>query len=775
MTLPPSAVPRPRSAPSGYSRKMILVPSAVLLVLALILLFLPAAFGWPPNNPYRDSVAAQNIMFSTFTDPPKTLDPAISYYVDEAGYLGSIMETPFQYDYLKRPSTLIPDAVDKIPQPVYLDKDGKVLPEDAPDSAIARVEYTFEVRKGMFYQPHPCFAKGPDGKFLYHDLAKDGISISGISDINDPFFKTGTREVTAEDFVNQIRRMGDPRLIRPCPLVDRWCEIIDGYKEYVAAAQEAYDKEVERQKTLSNGIVVKSPYHRVLIPLDLSKIPLSGVETVDRYHFRLYLKRRYPQMLYWMALFFFSPVPHEAEQFYYQEQCVDNGLAFKKFPVGCGPYYISKYDPAEEIRLSRNPNYYQWEKYPSDGSEDDRKAGLVDDAGKLLPFLDGIRYMHEHEGLPAWNKFVQGYYDSSGITAEAFDKAIKVDTSGYKLTPEFVNHGISLVRSQDLATYYMCFNMRDPLVGNVDAKTEPDAQKRAAINERHRKLRVAISMVMDWKEYIQIFNNGRGIVANGILPPGIFGFHEGKEGIDPYTQVWDAADHEARSQPLADAQKLLAEAGYPNGIDAKTGNQLALTFDNDYTTAHEMQYFVWYQKQFAKLGIQLQSATTDEAKYDEKIHKGDCQIYGLGWYADYPDPENFLFLLTAKECVVDTGGENIANYTNPEYDKLFDEMKAMPNGPKRQELIDRMVDMVRHDAPWAFSFHPQGFGLVHGWLHNLKPMPVGSNGTKYLRIDAAERVKDQLAWNQPQYGWPLLMLAVVFVPIFAYGFLKSGN
>ena len=59
--------------------------------------------------------------------------------------------------------------------------------------------------------------------------------------------------------------------------------------------------------------------------------------------------------------------------------------------------------------------------------------------------------------------------------------------------------------------------------------------------------------------------------------------------------------------------------------------------------------------------------------------KGTGQIFQWGWNADYPDPENFFFLLYSKNGKVKYGGENAVNYKNDEFDRLFLLMKNMDN------------------------------------------------------------------------------------------------
>ena len=122
------------------------------------------------------------------------------------------------------------------------------------------------------------------------------------------------------------------------------------------------------------------------------------------------------------------------------------------------------------------------------------------------------------------------------------------------------------------------------------------------------------------------------------------------------------------------------------------------------------------------------------------MRKGNTQLFFLGWNADYPDPENFLFLLNGPQSTAKTGGENASNYENPEFDRLFERMKNMPNGPERQAIIDRMVKIAREDAPWVWGFHPKDYGLAHAWVHEPSSRTRWrNNGLKYQRVDTALR------------------------------------
>jgi ABC-type transport system substrate-binding protein len=298
------------------------------------------------------------------------------------------------------------------------------------------------------------------------------------------------------------------------------------------------------------------------------------------------------------------------------------------------------------------------------------------------------------------------------------------------------------------STFYLAFNFLDSTVGGL--------------SDRAKKLRQAIAIAVDFEEFISIFQNGRGIPAMGPIPPGLFGYREGREGINPV--VYDWVGDKPQRKPLAVAQKLLAEAGYADGRDEKSGQPLVLYLDTVSRGPGDAPRLDWYRRQFAKLKITLEVRATDWNRFQEKIRGGNTQIFFLGWNADYPDPENFMFLLNGAQSRAKTGGENAANYQNSQYDRLFDRMKNLDNGPERQAIIDQMLAIVREDTPWAGGLHPKEYGLSHRWVSNLKPNQMARNGLKYQRIDPALRAASREAWNQPVL-WPIAAALAVLVAL----------
>ena len=457
---------------------------------------------------------------------------------------------------------------------------------------------------------------------------------------------------------------------------------------------------------------------------------------------------------------FFAPIPREVDRFYSQPGMAEKNLTLDWYPVGTGPFMLSENDPNRRMVLERNPNYHG-ESYPCEGEPGDREAGLLADCGKPLPMIDKAVFTREKESIPYWNKFLQGYYDASGIASDSFDQAVRLNVGGdVELSDEMQEKGIRLLTSVRTSTFYMGFNFLDPVVGGQD---DPLRATRA------RKLRQALSIAIDQEEFISIFMNGRGIAAMSPLSPGIFGYQAGRTGVNPVVYDWvgDPRRGRAERKPIETARRLLAEAGWPNGRDAKTGEPLVLNLDTTSGGMGDKSRLDWLTRQFAKLDIQLIVRSTDFNRFQEKIRKGAVQLYYLGWNADYPDPENFFFLLAGAESRVAHGGENTSNYANPEFDRLFAEMKDMDNTPQRLELVRRMNRILQEDAPWIFGFHPKSYTLGHGWLYNRKPNDVANNILKYQRVDVAERTRRRAAWNPP-VRWPLagllLGLAALVAP-----------
>ena len=704
------------------TRQSIVIRRTAARLLLAVALTTPASVTAVWNNPYPAADADRNTLYSAFRERPKTFDPARAYSSNEYLFIAQVYEPPFQYHYLKRPYTLIPLTAVSVPTPVYLDKQGQRLSRNVPATAIAHSVYEIRIRPGIYYQPHPAFARAADGRFLYHAL--DAHDLAKAYAIGD-FPQTGTRELVAADYVYQIKRLAHPKL--HSPILSVMNDYIVGIRDYAKTLKQAYD---ELAQGRGQGVY-----------LDLTKFPLAGVEEVDRYTYRVKINGKYPQLLYWMAMPFFAPMPPEADRFFSQPGMAEKNLTLDWYPVGSGAYMLTVNNPNREMVLERNPNYHE-ELYPAEGEPEDGPAGLLADAGKRLPFIDKVVFSLDKESIPRWNKFLQGYYDRSVVVSEGFDQAIRFTGEGdTDVSDTMKQKGIRLLTSVAASTYYLGFNLIDPVVGGY--------------TDRARKLRQAISIAIDFEEQISIFENGRGIAAQGPLAPGIFGYREGRAGINPY--VYDWVDDRPRRKPIEYARRLLAEAGYPDGVDPATGKPLSINYETPAIGPERKAQLDWMLKQLKKLGIQLVVRATDYNRFQEKMRKGDAQIFDWGWNADYPDPENFLFLLYGPNKKVGHDGENASNYDNPAFNRLFERMKNMENTPERAAIIDQMLDIVRRDAPWIWGMHPKNFQLEHAWMANAKPNQMANNTLKYSRLDPQKRAELRAVWNRPII-WPFIVL-----------------
>jgi oligopeptide transport system substrate-binding protein len=697
--------------------------SRLLCACSFLVLAALAACSSPWNDPYPASQHEANIFYSSFPERPKHLDPVQAYSENEYLLIGSIYTPPLQYHYLKRPYELIPYTVTEMPRVTYYDASDRPLPDSADAKVIAYSVYEMHLKPGFKYQPHPAFAADAQGKPINLSLtAEDLRDVYALRD----FKQTGTREVTAQDYVYQIKRLAHPRL--HSPIFGLMSEHIVGLAEYAEKVRAA-SKNVPR-----DGYI------------DLNQFDVSGVSAVDASTYRIKVKGKYAQFVYWLAMPFFAPIPVEVDRFYAQPGMAEKNLSLDWYPVGAGPYMMTVNNPNRQMVLERNPNF-PGETYPSEGEPADAAAGLLKDAGQRIPFIDKVVFSLEKEQIPYWNKFLQGYYDVSGITSDNFDQVVQMSGTGEpRLSAEMERQGIRLQTSVAPSISYMGFNMFDSVVGSD--------------SERARKLRQAISIALDEEEYISIFRNGRGIAAQGPIPPGIFGYLEGEAGINRYMYDWVSG--QPRRKPIEVAQKLLAEAGYPNGIDSSSGTPLIVNFDTTGAGAGAKAVTDWLVKQFNQINVQLVVRSTDYNRFQEKMRKGTEQLYFWGWNADYPDPENFLFLFHSKQGKVKYQGENASNYENPAFDRLFDRMRDMPNGAERQAVIDEMLEILRRDAPWVWGFNPKEYALAHQWVSNRKPTKMGNNAIKYQKIDPVLRERLRIEWNHPVV-LPVIVAVIVLV------------
>ena len=706
---------------------------AIRYCLLLAVMLLAACSPQPVNSPYEPAAWQENTLYTAFTQrSPKYLDPASSYSADETPFTYSIYEPLYGYDYLARPYKLVPRAAAAIAPPVYLDAAGKRLPDDVAGEQVAVSVYDVRIRKGILFQPHPAFARDASGSYVYWPLSAD--ELKGKYSIPD-FAQSDTRELVADDYVYALRRLASPRVVSP--IYGVMASHIVGLSEYG-----------EKLKEVDKALLASSPDETHRPWLDLRQTGFEGVQALDAHTLRIKVKGKYPQFKYWLAMTFTAPIPWEADRFYHQPGMAEHDLSLNTWPVGTGPYMMVESLVNRRHVLQRNPNF-RGEPYPCLGEPGDQEAGLLDDCGKPTPFIDRVVFTLEKESVPLMGKFLQGYYDVPQVDRGEYGVAMKVAAGdSAEKAALYEDHGLLLRSSTEAQQYYLGFNWRDPVVGLGDT---PEQQ------EKNRKLRQAISIAFDWEQYVSIFLNDEGQVAHGPVPPGVLGYESLPDGMNH--QVYTLQNGRVTRRPLEDAKRLLAEAGYPDGRDANTGKPLILHYDSAGGMGSSAM-LDWMRRQLQAINVQLEVRATDYNRFQDKMRNGSAQMYMWGWVADYPDAENFLFLLYGPNAKADNGGENASNYKNPEYDRLFEQMRFLDDGPEKEALVHKMIAIVQHDAPWMFGYFPKSGGAYQAWVGNAKPTQMVRNTLQYYRIDADLRTQKIKHWNAPLW-WPLWLLIAV--------------
>jgi ABC-type transport system substrate-binding protein len=691
------------------------------------------------NEPVPKAWLADNILFTSYTESPKTLDSVSSYSNNETPWTYAVYEPPLKYHYLKRPYELVPRSAVDLPTVTYLDKQGRALPASADASQIAESVFELKLQPGIKFQPHPAFATNDQGQPLYLNLTE-----AELGDKRSPFAfeKMGSRELTADDYVYAIRRLATPRV--KSPAFGFLSEKIVGLADYGKQIKKLNEQIKSGKSAREAGFFGHLPW------LDFRAHPFDGAQAVDRYTLRIRVNGKYPQFKYWLAMTFFAPVAWEVDAFYSQAGMKRRNLTADTWPVGTGPFMLTEYVPNARMVLSRNPNY-RGVPYPCDGEPTDRAQGLLDDCGKPTPFVDKMVSVIEKEGTSVATKFIQGYYDipqlERGEPGVAYQVAIQDETG---MSNELRDHKIQLPSTIQVGFWHFGFNWLDPVVGQGNTPEQ---------KIRNRKLRQALSIAFDLEEYVSVFEEDRAKPNLSAVVPGLFGNDQVKTNPVVYDLQPDGRN---KRKPLSEAKRLLAEAGYPDGRDAKTGKPLVLNYDAQGVGPGYKARIDWVAKQFAKLNVQLEVRNTDYNRFQDKMRKGAAQFFFWGWLADYPDPENFLFLLYGPNSKAKFDGENATNYANPEFDQLFDKMKDLDNTPERAALIQRMVAIMQQDAPMIWGWSEEFGGAYQQWVHNGKPSNIIRDQLPYLRIDASLRQQKIQAWNQPVW-WPLAVILVLLL------------
>lgn len=521
-----------------------------------------------------------------------------------------------------------------------------------PVTQVYESLYEFEYHKRP-YTLRPLLAEGfpaiSQNRLKYTFKIKKGIKYH-----KSPLLPEG-REVKARDFINQIKRLAfHGTRSQGWWLFDEKIKGINQWRDKVQTDIDLFFKE---------------------------EIP--GVSAPDDYTLVVELIRPYPQILYAFAMNFTTPIPEEAIK------AVNND--FSRENVGTGPYYITRFNPTQEVILKKNEHYIT-SVYPTQGDRYAHENQMLKDAGAKLPFVPNVRFTVIKEAQTDWLNFLKKKIDLVNLTKDLFPLALTVEG---KIKPEITEQQIQLFAAPTLTYWWLQFNMKDPIVG------------------KNLNLRKAIAHGVNNEKFIELFTYNIAQKANSIYPPGVAGY-------SPSTDLPYKYD-------LKLAKEYLAKAGYPDGKGLPT-----LKYDVRGTDTRKRQMGEFIQQELRNLGIEIEVRVNTFPAFLEKSRNGDLQFWQGGWILDYPDAENVLQLLTTANL---PPGPNSSQYSNPQFDKLFAELREMEDGDKKFKLMTQMESIVNNDLPWAMQYYSRNYILYHSYLKNYRYSDIINNSIKYLKLE----------------------------------------
>ncbi len=331
-------------------------------------------------------------------------------------------------------------------------------------------------------------------------------------------------------------------------------------------------------------------------------------------------------------------------------------VAFGEMPVGNGPFKMSKpWSHNQSIDVVANGDYYG------------TKA-----------MLDGVSFKIYKTPETAFTDFQAGNLDFTQI-AEGQVKASLAkygeSADGYTVEP-----GKQALLGAENATYYLILNCKDKYLSNA-------------------KLRKAISLAVNRQTICDVVFEGTRQPADNIVPPGIAGYQAG---------AWTDSKYD-----IAAAKTALADAGYPGGKGLPT---LKLSFNSD--GAHQ-KIMTLVQADLKAIGINTTFDSADFATYLKQLDAGKHQIARLGWIADYPIMDNFIFPLFDSKST-----DNKSAYNNAAVDAGILDARTAVDGAARIAKYQAVNTKIQADDPVAplmfYRHHHVGSDRVHALVYSAQ-------------------------------------------------------
>jgi oligopeptide transport system substrate-binding protein len=494
----------------------------------------------------------------------------------------------------------------------------EALPNFSQKGTLVRVK----IKKNVFYHPHPAFKDGP-------------------------------RQLTAHDFVTQFKRLTLDSLQSPGRTI--FSGLVEGFDTF--ASKIGHDWKRLREEEI------------------------SGFRAEDDFTLVIKLLKSEPNITYYLALNFMSPVPWELVE--YQENNLDKVL------VGTGPYvYLGANESYIEMEKFHN---YREDFYPTVGDRYANVQKLLDSSKERIPFIDRVRFYITGKEEDRWHQFFEKEIDLLTVPKTFLPELY--DDKG-ELAPAIKNKGVVLKHFPNLANRWLAFNMRDPLLG------------------KNAHLRRAIAYAIDYEKYVRELSQNTNLRANSILVPGISGYLPAK-------------DFRIKYDPTL-AKEYIKMAGFEKPSDVPV--IVYSTRGNQGVNIMEAEFV---KKQLEAIGLRVEIQVLTFGEFLKKGRAGELMFFTDNWLFDYPDGENILQLLVSSNFP----GVNKSGYSNSEVDELYYLLKETTNLDKRDEIIHRMEEIVFEDLPWIPMMYESSFVLHYPEIKNYRKSSIIRNYVKYLKIE----------------------------------------
>jgi dipeptide transport system substrate-binding protein len=290
----------------------------------------------------------------------------------------------------------------------------------------------------------------------------------------------------------------------------------------------------------------------------------------------------------------------------------------------------------------------------------------------------------------------------------------KIDDLIYSITPDASVRWAKLQKNE-------CQVMPYPNPANLDAiKKDPNVHlmEQAGLNVGYLafqttkkpfndvRLRKSISMAIDKKAIIDAVYLSSGIAAKNPIPPSLWSYNDTVKD-DPF-------------DPAA-AKKLLAEAGYPNGMET---DLWAMPVQRPYNP-NAKRIAELMQADLAKIGVKAEIKSFEWGEYRKRLQAGEHQMGMLGWTGDNGDPDNFLHTLLGCDSAKSASGSNIAKFCYKPFDDLVVKAKTVSDQAERTKLYERAQVIFKEQAPWFTIAHAVQLKPIRKSVIDFRLSPFG--------------------------------------------------